>query len=117
MSTSMSVSWSGKWMKMLSGEWLEPCQASSIRSLVAHAVGGGDLVHGPLQVVADCRGRVEQHDAVAGGHERRLLSAVGDAVEVPLHASHVVALVIECGAKRGRGDRRVVRQVRGAGSA
>ncbi len=24
-------SWSGKWMKMLSGEWLEPCQTSSTR--------------------------------------------------------------------------------------
>jgi len=29
-----------------------------------HAVGGGDLVHGPLQVAADGRGRVEQHHAV-----------------------------------------------------
>ena len=26
---------------------------------VAHALGGGDVVHGPLQVVADGRGRVE----------------------------------------------------------
>jgi hypothetical protein len=25
------ASWSGKWMKMLSGEWLGPCQASSTR--------------------------------------------------------------------------------------
>jgi hypothetical protein len=36
---------------------------------VAHAVGGGDLVHRALQVVADRRGRVEQHHAVGGGQE------------------------------------------------
>ena len=28
----ISVSWSGKWMKMLSGEWFGPCQANSTRS-------------------------------------------------------------------------------------
>src|SRR2546429_7179801 len=32
MSISISVSWSGRWMMMLSGEWLAPCQARSIRS-------------------------------------------------------------------------------------
>jgi hypothetical protein len=32
MSISTSVSWSGRWMTMLSGEWLGPCQARSIRS-------------------------------------------------------------------------------------
>jgi len=39
---------------------------------VAHALGGGDVVHGALQVVADGRGRVEQHHAVRGGQERRV---------------------------------------------
>ncbi len=43
-----------------------------------HAVGGGDLLHRPPQVAADGRGRVEQHDAVPGGQERRLVDAVGD---------------------------------------
>src|ERR1700730_3193137 len=31
MSTSISVSWSGRWMQMLSGEWLEAYQGRSIR--------------------------------------------------------------------------------------
>src|ERR1700722_5483098 len=75
---------------------------------VGHAVGGGDLVHGPLQVTADARRRVEQHHAVRGGQERRLVDAVGHVVQVPLHASDVVALVVEGRAERGPGDRRVV---------
>ena len=32
MSISMSVSWSGRWMTMLSGEWFGPCHARSMRS-------------------------------------------------------------------------------------
>jgi hypothetical protein len=84
---------------------------------VADAVGGGDLVDGPLQVVADGRGRVEQHDAVGGGQERRLVGAVGDPVEVPLHPVDVVALVVEGRAERGARDRRVVRQELGATTA
>ena len=169
MSISISVSWSGRWMMMLSGEWLAPCQARSIRSppisrvrrswnvssfgrprrvvvaqqqppgllvsdagdvlveegrragvvgvvvrvdevrdLVADAVGRGDLVDGPLDVVADGRRRVEQDDAVRGGQERRLVGAVGDPVEVPLDAADVVALLVEGGAERRSRDRRVV---------
>src|SRR5205807_1032242 len=38
MSISISASSSGRWMKMLSGEWLEPCQASSMRSPPISAV-------------------------------------------------------------------------------
>ena len=74
--------------------------------LVAHTVGSGDLVHGPPQVVADGRWCVEQHDAVPGGQERRVVGAVGDPVEVPLHASDVVALVVESGAARTGGPAR-----------
>src|SRR5260370_24475089 len=81
---------------------------------VGHAVGGGDLVHGPPQVTADAGGRVEHHDAVRGGQEGRLVDAVGDPVQVPLDASDVVALVVEGRAKRGPGNRRVIGQVRGA---
>src|SRR5919204_6728008 len=134
MSISINVSWSGRWMMMLSGEWLAPCQARSIRSppissvrrswnvsslggragslsrssksprlrvsdardvlveqrgragvvgvvvrvdevcdLVADAVGGRDLVDGALDVVADRRRRVEQHDAVRRCQERGLI--------------------------------------------
>ena len=162
---------------MLSGEWLEPCQASSIRSpaisrvrrswkvssgaglagsssrsrslrvsswpmratslveqrrragvvgvvvrvdemthLVAHAVGGGDLVHRPLDVVPDGGRRVEQDDAVSGRQEGRLVGAVGDPVEVPLDAADVVALLVERGAQRRARNRRVVRQGVGAGA-
>ena len=67
-------------------------RVDEVRHRVGHAVGGGDLVDGPLQVVADGRGRVEQHDAVPGGQERRLVGAVGDPVQVPLHPPDVVAL-------------------------
>jgi hypothetical protein len=80
---------------------------------VAHALGRGDLVHGSLDVAPDARGRVEQHDAVWGGQERRLVNAVGDPVQVPLDASDVVALIVEGRASRGRGDGRVVGQVAG----
>jgi hypothetical protein len=78
---------------------------------IGHALGGGDLVHGAPQVVADRRGRVEQHHPVRGGQERRLVDTVGDPVQVPLDASDVVALVVEGRAERGPGDRRVVGQV------
>jgi hypothetical protein len=70
-----------------------------VRHRVAYPVGGGDLVDGPLKVVADGRGRVEQHDAGPGGQERRLVGAVRDPVEVPLHAGDVVSLVVERGAE------------------
>src|SRR3982074_3402103 len=116
-------------MMMLSGEWLAPCQARSIRSppisrvrrswnvssfgglagsssrsrrrrvsscpmrvtflsnkedapavggvdevtdLVADAVGGRDLVDGPLDVVTDGWGCVENDNAIRGRQERRL---------------------------------------------
>ncbi|MCW2895257.1 MAG: hypothetical protein JWO75_4746 [Actinomycetia bacterium] len=78
---------------------------------VAHALGGGDLVYGALQVAADGRGRVEQHHAVRGGQERRVVDAVGDPVQVPLDASDVIALIVEGRAKRGRWDWRVVGHV------
>ena len=71
--------------------------------LVADAVGGGDLVDGALDVVADRGRRVEQDDAVRGGEERRLVGAVGDPVEVPLDAADVVALLVERGPSADRG--------------
>jgi hypothetical protein len=77
---------------------------------VAHPLGGGDVVHGPLQVVADGRRRVEQHHAVRGGQERRVVVTVGDPVEVPLDASDVVALVVDRRTERGSRNRRVIRQ-------
>src|SRR5207244_3377742 len=75
--------------------------------LVGHAVGGGDLVDGALQVVPDAGGRVEQHHPVLGGQERRLVGAVGDPVQVALHPPDVVALRVEGRAQRGWRDRRV----------
>ena len=66
-----------------------------VRHRVGHALGGGDLVDGPPQVAADARGRVEQHHAVLGGQERAVVDAVGDPVQVPLHASDVIALLVE----------------------
>src|SRR5215211_88797 len=88
-----------------------------VRHLVADAVGGGDLVDGPLDVVADGRGGVEQDHAVGGGQERGLVGAVGDPVQVPLDPADVVARGVEGRAERGAGDRRVVGQGAGAASA
>ena len=62
---------------------------------VCDAVGGGDLVHGPAQVVADARWCVEQHHAVPGGQEGRVVDAVGDPVQVPFDPPDVVALIVE----------------------
>ena len=78
-------------------------RVDEVGDLVAHAVGGGDLVDGPLDVVADGGRRVEQDDAVRGGQERRLVGAVGDPVEVPLDAPDVVPLLVEGRAERRRG--------------
>jgi hypothetical protein len=85
--------------------------------LVGHAVVGADLVDGPLQVVPDGRGRVEQHHAVAGGEERRLVGAVGDPVQVPLHPANEVILLVDGGAEGRRGDGREVGQGRVGGGA
>ena len=59
-------------------------RVDEVGDLVGHAVGGGDLVDGPLDVVADGGRGVEQDHAVGGGQERRLVGAVGHPVEVSL---------------------------------
>src|SRR2546426_1498 len=97
MSTSISVSWSGRWMRMLSGEWFGPCQARPMRS----------------PPIASGR-RVEEDDAIGGGQERRLVGAVRDPVQVSLDASDVVPLVVESRAERRPRHGRVVRQSVGA---
>jgi DNA-binding transcriptional LysR family regulator len=65
-----------------------------VGDLVGQAVGGGDLVHGTPDVVADVRGRVEGHDAVGSGQERRHVDVVGDRVEVPLDPPDVVPVLV-----------------------
>jgi len=84
---------------------------------VGHAVGRGDLVDGPPQVAADGRRRVEQHHAVAGGQERRLVDPVGDPVQVPLHPPDVIPLIVEGRAPGGLRDGRIIGQVRGGAGA
>jgi hypothetical protein len=76
--------------------------------LVGDSVGGSDLVDRPLQVVPDARGRAEQHHALAGGQEGRLVGAVGDPVQGLLHPADEVALVVDGRAQRrgGWGRRR-----------
>jgi hypothetical protein len=69
-------------------------RVDEVGDLVAHAVCRRDLVDGPLDVVADRRGRVEKDDAGRGREERRLVGAVGDPVQVPLDAADVVALFL-----------------------
>ena len=71
-----------------------------VRHPVGHAFGRGDLVDGTSQVVADGRWRVEQHHAVWGAQERRLVDAVGDVVQVPLHAPDVISLLVQGRAER-----------------
>ncbi len=85
-------------------------RVDEVGDLVAHALGGGDFVHGPLQVVAEGRRGVEQHDAVPGGQEGRVVVAVGDPVQVPLDASHVITLVVEGWAEGRPRDGHVVGQ-------
>ena len=92
-------------------------RVDEVGHLVADAVGRGDLVDGPPDVVADGRRGVEQHDAVGCGQERRLVGAVGHRIEVPLDTLHVVALLVQGGAERRLRDRRVVRQVCGVAGA
>ena len=98
---------------MLSAEWLGPCQASD---LVGQAAGGGHLVHGAPDVVADVRGRVEDHDAVGGGQERRHVDVVGDRVKVPLDLPDVAPVLVQ-GRLRDRRDGGVLGQAWDAGSA
>src|SRR3984885_10060515 len=62
---------------------------------VGQAVGGGDLVDRAPDVVADVRGRVEDHDAVRGGQERGHVDVVGDRVEVPLDLQDVIAAGVQ----------------------
>jgi hypothetical protein len=72
------------------------------------------LIHGMLR---RWWGGVEQDDAVGGGQEGRLVGAVGDPVEVPLHPADVVAPVVEGWPERRLGDWRVVGQRWDTGSA
>ena len=88
-----------------------------VGDLVGQVVGGGDLVHGTPDVVADVRGRVENHDAVGGGQEGRHVNVVSDRVEVPLDLPHVVPVFVQRRPLRDRRDGDVLGQVRGAGSA
>src|SRR6201999_4012142 len=41
-------------------------RVDDVGDLVGHAVSGGDVIDGALQVVPDARRRVEQHDTVLG---------------------------------------------------
>jgi len=77
-----------------------------IRRLVTHAVGGGNLIHGTLDVVPDACRRVEQDDPVACRHERTLVSPVRDSVDVPLDPPDVVASSAERRSERRIADRR-----------
>jgi hypothetical protein len=88
-----------------------------MRHLVADAMGGGDLIHGPLDVVTDARRRVEQDDAVGCRQERALVGPVRDPVEVRLDSPDVVPLLVDRGAERRPGDRRTVRKPAGGARA
>jgi len=88
-----------------------------MRHLVADAVGGGDLIHGPLDVVTDRRRRVEQDDAVGCRQERALVGPVRDPVEVRLDSPDVVPLLVDRGAERRPGDRCTVRKPAGGARA
>jgi hypothetical protein len=79
--------------------------------LVGDAVGGGDLIYRPLDVVTDGGRRVEENDAVAGCQERRLVGPVRDPIEIPHDPPDVVALLADPGAERPTADRRTVRKV------
>ena len=78
---------------------------------VADALGGGDLVDSPAQVVADAGRCVEQDDAVACRQERRLVHPVGDPEQVPFDAPHVVSLLVQSRTERRTRNGRVLGQV------
>ena len=80
-------------------------RVDEVSHLVGHTVGSSDLVDRTLQVVPDGRAGVEQHDALAGGQECRLVGAVGDPVQVLLHSPDEVALLVDGRAQRRRGMR------------
>jgi len=82
-----------------------------VGDLAGQAVRGGDLVHGTPDVVTDVRGRVENHDAVGGGQERRHVDVVGDRVEVPLDLPDVVPVLVQGRPLRDRRDGGVLGQV------
>jgi hypothetical protein len=86
-----------------------------MRDLVGQAVGGGGLVNRAPDVVADVGRRVEDHDALGGGQERRHVDVVGDRVQVPLDLPDMVAVVVQGRSLRDRGDGGVVRQVETVG--
>ncbi len=86
---------------------------NEVRDLIRHAVGRGDLIDGPLDIVADGRRRVEHDDTVRGRQERGLVGAVGDPVEVALDPPDVVPLLVEGRTQRGARDRGVVGKVLG----
>src|ERR1700722_9499583 len=90
-------------------------RVDQVGDLVGQAAGGGDLVHGTPDVMADVRGRVENNDAVGRGQERRHVDVVGDRVEVPLDLPDVVPVLVQGRAFRDRGDGGVLGQVWGAG--
>jgi hypothetical protein len=86
-----------------------------VGDLAGQAAGGGDLVHGTPDVVADVRGRVENHDSVGGGQERRHVDVVGDRIEVPLDLPDVVSVLVQGRPLRDCRDGGVLGQVWAAG--
>src|SRR5439155_18492041 len=63
-----------------------------------------------LEVVPDARRGVEEDDAVPRRQEGGLVDAIRDPVQVPLDASHVVALLVGSRAEGGRRDGGVIGQ-------
>jgi hypothetical protein len=77
-------------------------RVDEVGDLVAHAVRVRDLVNRALKVMTDGRRRIEQDHPVRRRQEGGLVGAVGDPVEVPLDASHVVPQLVD-----GRAQRRL----------
>src|SRR6267142_606727 len=76
MSAIISVSCSGKWMRMLSGVWLGPCHASSIRSPPISRVRRSVKVSsGAHDVLAEQRGRAGMVGVMVGVDQVRHLVA------------------------------------------
>src|SRR5450432_471816 len=73
-----------------------------MRHLVRRAFCGGDLVNRAPQVVADGRRGIEHNDALVGDEKRRLVGPVRDPKQISLNSPDVIALLVQCGPKRGR---------------
>src|SRR4051812_32024451 len=86
-------------------------RVDEVRDLVGQAVGGCDLIDSSLDVVADGRRRIKQHNTIWCRQECGLIGAVRKPVEIALDLPHVVTLLVKSRAECVAWDRRVIGEI------